>query len=102
MSVNVSQIVHAFSVWQKESFFDDVKINMRFISKKRLYQKGYKYCNICNYMVKTDINFCPVCNRKYRTTIINSKCRREIKMFSEPIISVGIIKSDLIVDRIGV
>lgn len=75
---------------------------MRFLSKKRLYQKGYKYCNNCSYMVKTDIIFCPVCNRKYRTTIINSKSRREIKMFSEPIISVGIIKSDIIVERIGV
>lgn len=94
MSLTKMHIKDAFKKWGKHTFFDDVKINMKYSNKRSLYDKGYKYCNNCSYMVKTDAYICPVCGRIYKTHLINREHDTLVKLYSEPIISIGVIKND--------
>lgn len=91
----MKQIRDVFKLRQPNTVFEDVKINMKFNSKKMLYEKGYKYCNKCNYMVKTDVVYCPECGRRYRTTFFNSYSRRG-RLFTESIVSLGVIDAEKI------
>lgn len=94
LSITKKHIKDAFEKWGKHSFFNDVRINMKYCNKRNLYDKGYKYCNNCSYMVKTDAYICPLCGRHFKTSLINKEHDTLVKLFSEPMIKVGVIKSD--------
>ena len=97
MSLTKQYIIDAFKRCKEHPVFKDVKINMKFCYKKKLYDKGYKYCNNCSYMVNTDIYLCPVCGRIFKTHLLNKEHDRTIKPFSEPYIKLGIINDDSLV-----
>ena len=44
-----------------------IKINRSTLREQ--YNNGWKSCNNCNYIAKTDLIKCPICKQRFRTRI---------------------------------
>lgn len=62
MSININILESIFGKGQYK-----IKINRNIL--RELYINGWKSCNSCDYIAKTDLVKCPICNQRFRTRV---------------------------------
>lgn len=61
-----NEIKTAFELVYPEAVFESLRVRPPHAGLRSAYAQGFRYCAFDLYIVKTDIDFCPKCGRKFR------------------------------------
>ena len=71
-------MIHVNRQIEIKNFYPEVELNDIIVKWSnryllRYYKKGFKYCTVCNFLIKISERLCRICRNAMRTTIRNKR-----------------------------